>query len=150
MKSETTMAKKSYMYQNKSPMSAKEKQLRDAEAAAVRKFMRKAPKEDAAPTKSLKSVRIKDVMKEQIKAATLLQSIWRGVVTNRATAALKVAETAAKEEAAGAAAAMRRIEGRLPSSLALLMRGERFGVVVRGDMTKKKLSTRFVLPASMV
>ena len=44
-KSETTMAKKSYMYQNKSPMSAKEKQLRDAEAAAVRKFMRKAPNE---------------------------------------------------------------------------------------------------------
>ena len=34
MKSETTMAKKSYMYQNKSPMSAKEKQLQKKRAAA--------------------------------------------------------------------------------------------------------------------
>ena len=74
------MAKQAY--QKKQPMTDTEKRRRDAEAAAVQRFLRN-PTENrcmAAKTRStVKTITIKDAEKNAMKAATLLQSAWRGV-----------------------------------------------------------------------
>ena len=79
------VAKKSY--QKMQPMTAKEKQLRDAEAAAVYKFMRKAPIEASpASNEPVKTLKIKDTIKTSMKAATLLQKTWRKTNSSAASA----------------------------------------------------------------
>ena len=83
------MAKKSY--QKMQPMSAKEKQLRAAEAAGVAQFLMNASIPKHTGGRGPRTVKIKDAQDTAIMAATLLQKMWRGVVAKRGVAAVRVA-----------------------------------------------------------
>ena len=71
------MAKKSY--QKMQPMSAKEKQLRAAEAAGVAQFLMNASIPKHTGGRGPRTVKIKDARDTAVMAVTLLQKMWRGV-----------------------------------------------------------------------
>ena len=113
-------------YNKMMPMTAIEKRQRDAEAAAVRQFLQKPPMVGSTSAKVVRFAKIKDTTDRVAEAATLVQKLWRGFAGRKDAAALKVAVTASKLEAAAAAAEDRESET-LKSSLALLMGGKQLG-----------------------
>ena len=76
------MAKKSY--QKMQPMTAKEKQLRTAEAAGVAQFLMNAsiPKHTGGGI-GPRTVKIKNTRETAVMAATLLQKMWRKITRNQ-------------------------------------------------------------------
>ena len=122
-------------YSKMAPMTAVEKQRRDAEAASVRQLLFKAPVVRDTVTPMVRTVKIKDANNWEAAAASKVQAALRGFVARRDVAALRVAVAASDKEAAAEAVA-RRVKAELESSWAKLMMGQRLdaAAMVRGDL----------------
>ena len=110
---------------------------RDAEAKEVLRFLRKPHPASPPPKTAVRTVTMKEAVKVAVKAATLLQSTWRGVVDRRSVAASKKMAVAAFNTHTATAAHLQS-KKELQSSLAALMSGKRLSAVaiVRGDLKR--------------
>ena len=113
-------------------MSNMEKNMRNAELAACKQFLR-MPKAKHAPRPVVKTKKVL-VNDGRTEGAVRLQALWRGHLARQATQALRMAVAASVKEAA-AASMKAREEHHLHVLLLRLLAGERLTAVavVRGD-----------------
>ena len=137
-------------YQKTPRMTAEEKKQRDAEAAAVWRFLDKVPNVQLKASQAMpRFMKIKETIDGRQAAAMYIQQVWRGLAAMRAAVAQRVAMTAEKKEAA-AAADEQRVKDQLEAELARLIAGLRLSsaAVLRGD--KAKLQSMYGPAASMI
>jgi hypothetical protein len=117
-------------------MTNYEKRQRNAEAAAVLRFLR-MPKVKPAKKMVVKTAKIGRSPNAVVAAATVVQSMWRRALAKRAVAALKQA-MASSQKAAADLAGYQRVQTQLQGSLDMLRRGHKLSAaaMLRGDMKK--------------